>query len=186
MKEPEFSPVKILNISLSNYGFVIFLQKEGEDKVLPICIGAAEVNSISEALSQQKFPRPSSHTLFRNILSDLGYRIIKIEVTELKEGTYYAKIYTEGRGEATVFDARPSDAISLALRFDAPIYVHRDLFREAGVTMDESKEKLDDKVTPLQALKKALDRAVDEERYEDAVKLREKIQQIELDDLMNN
>jgi bifunctional DNase/RNase len=186
MEDFNFSQVKVLNFSLGNYGFVIFLKKINQEKVLPICIGAAEVNSISAALSKQSFPRPSSHTLFKNILSEIGCKILKILVTDLKEGTYYAKLYLETKEGIIEFDSRPSDAIAMALRYDAPMFVHNLLFEEAGVKVPESEDKVEDNFTPMEALQQSLKKAVEEERYEDAMKLQEKLQQMDLDDLMNN
>ncbi len=186
-----FFKVTIMNVSFSNYGFVIFLKREGEEKVLPICVGAAEVNSISAALSDQKFPRPLSHTLFKNILTQLGYTIPKVLITELKEGTFYGMLFLKKDSTLLEFDARPSDAIALALRYNAPIYVHKRVFKESAVLMPEAKETENDKEnedasSPIAGLKKKLEKAVKNEEYEEAIRLREKIQQMEMDDLLNN
>ncbi len=186
----EFSESEILNISLSNQGFIIFLQRVDNpgEKVLPICVGAAEVNSISAALAEQVFPRPLTHTLFKNILTELNANLSKIQITELKEGTFYAKLFVDFAGETKEFDSRPSDAIGLALRYKVPILVNNYLFEEAGVVLEdpENEGEPEKKLTPVEALKQALDKAVEEERFEDASKLKAKIQQLEMDDLLGN
>ncbi len=186
MSHQDYYLVKIMNISLSNYGFVIFLKEEEETKALPICIGAAEVNSISIALSGQRFPRPLSHTLFKNILEDLGCKITKIAVTDLKDGTFYARIFIDYKGVPMDFDSRPSDAIALALRFKAPIYVNPQVYKEAAVEYEDKESEAENKSEKLEDLKKTLEDAIKEERYEDAAKIRDKIQQLQLDDLTNN
>jgi len=186
MDDSQFIQVKIQNISLSNIGFVVFLKSEVDEKNLPICVGAAEVNSISEAISESKLPRPSSHNLFKDILNGIGYVVEKIHVTKLIDDTYYARVYLKNGSQTIDFDARPSDAISMALRFQAPIFVHKDLFQDQQSLPDKNNKEEETKSSPLEILKQKLTKAVDEERYEDAIKLKEKISQLEIDDMMNN
>ena len=175
MQKSSFVEVKIENISLSNLGFIVFLKHAADENVLPICIGAMEAHSIAACYNNQSFPRPLSHDLFKGILKNLDCRITRIHVTDLIDGTFYARIFIlAGKTELDV-DSRPSDAIALALRFDAPIYVHTDVLNAASVNLDSEKEAAEETVDPIQKLKDDLKKAVAEERYEDAAKIRDEL-----------
>ncbi len=176
MKNSPFIKVKIDNISLSNLGFIVFLKKDGDENVLPICIGAMEAHSIAASYNNQKFPRPLSHDLFKNVLSVLNCKVNKIHVTELVDGTFYACIYLGHGKDEIEIDSRPSDAIALALRFGAPIYVHTDVLNSASVNMNQKQDKVDEPPKdPVQRLNDDLKTAVTEERYEDAAKIRDEL-----------
>jgi len=175
MEKSNFIEVKIENISLSNLGFIVFLKREGDENVLPICIGAMEAHSIAACYNNQSFPRPLSHDLFKGILKNLNCKIIKIHVTDLIDGTFYARIFLLNGGKELDVDSRPSDAIALALRFGAPIYVHTDVLKAASVNLDKTKEKEAEPIDPIQKLKNDLKKAVTEERYEDAAKIRDEL-----------
>ena len=175
MEKSPFVQVKIENISLSNLGFIVFLKKEGDEGVLPICIGAMEAHSIAASYNNQKFPRPLSHDLFKNILNTLKWEVIRIHVTDLIDGTFYARVFIKNGQKELDIDSRPSDAIALALRFSAPIYVHHDVLRTASVNMNQAKEKSKEPLDPVQKLKNDLKKAVEEERYEDAAKIRDEL-----------
>ena len=174
MDESPFVKVKIENISLSNLGFIVFLRKDGDDNVLPICIGAMEAHSIAASYNNQKFPRPLSHDLFKNLLGMLKCEVIRIHVTDLIDGTFYARIFIKNGNKEMDIDSRPSDAIALALRFSAPIFVHNEVLRTASVNMNQAKEK---PIDPVQKLKDTLKKAVEEERYEDAAKIRDELKE---------
>ena len=175
MEKSPFVQVKIENISLSNLGFIVFLKKEGDDSVLPICIGAMEAHSIAASYNNQKFPRPLSHDLFKSILNTLKCEVIRIHVTDLIDGTFYARIFIKNGDRELDIDSRPSDAIALALRFSAPIYVHDEVLRTASVNMNQTKDKPKEPIDPVQKLKDSLKKAVEEERYEDAAKIRDEL-----------
>ena len=138
MKKSPFVKVKIDNISLSNLGFIVFLKKDGDENVLPICIGAMEAHSIAASYNNQQFPRPLSHDLFKNILSTLNCKVVKIHVTDLIDGTFYARIFINDGDRELDIDSRPSDAIALALRFKAPIYVHTNVLKSASVNINQT------------------------------------------------
>ena len=125
----------------------IVLLKTGEnEEVIPIWIGLLEATSIASALKKIKFDRPMTHDLFKNFAGMMNISVSKIEVCDIRDNTYYALIYfTSETGEMTM-DARPSDAIALALRFDAPIYVDEKVIQKSqrveteGEAADESEE----------------------------------------------
>jgi bifunctional DNase/RNase len=102
---------------------IIILKSEDGDQAVPIWIGLLEATSIASALQNVKFDRPMTHDLFKNFTEKLNMAISKVEVCDLRESTFYARIYFEAEDRSFDMDARPSDAIALALRFNAQIYV---------------------------------------------------------------
>ncbi len=186
-----FAKVHIENISIYNYNFIILLRADGSEKVLPICIGPAEAHSIAAAFNNKPFRRPLSHDLMKNVLEKLDCTVDRILVTDLKEGTFYARIFLKtDDGSEWEVDSRPSDAIALAIRYKAGIFVRQDILDENSVEMSESEggpvgvtegverdesDEVED-TDPVSKLKKKLEDAVREERYEEAAKLRDEIQ----------
>ena len=156
MQKTPFVKVRIENISLSNLGFIVFLKKDGDNNVLPICIGAMEAHSIAASYNNQQFPRPLSHDLFKNVLNTLDCKVLKIHVTDLIDGTFYARIFIKKGNKELDIDSRPSDAIALALRFSAPIFVHSDVLKTAAVNMSQEKDKVQEPLDPIEALKEDL------------------------------
>jgi bifunctional DNase/RNase len=102
---------------------IIILKSEESDQAIPIWIGLLEATSIASALQQIEFDRPMTHDLFKNFMETMHARVVKIEVCDLKNNTFFARIYCEAGNRTFDMDARPSDAIAIALRFGAPIYV---------------------------------------------------------------
>jgi len=183
-------PVKVDQLFLSNMGFVVLLKGLQDERSLPIFIGAAEAQAIAFRINDVKVPRPLTHDLFKNVLDYLECRLMRIEVCDIRDDTFFARLVLERDGQETVIDSRPSDAIALGLRFDAPILVAEEVMAKAGRVMEEGvpaaggiaaeaggephKER-----NPLDALKRKLERAVKEERYEDAAKVRDEIKRLE-------
>jgi hypothetical protein len=95
---------------------------------VPIWIGLLEATSIASALRDIKFDRPMTHDLFKNFVDNLEMVVSKVEVCDLKDNTFYARIYFVSKDKSFDMDARPSDAIAIALRFGAPIYVDDKIF----------------------------------------------------------
>jgi len=102
---------------------IIILKSEDGDQAIPIWIGLLEATSIASALKNIKFDRPMTHDLFKNLIESLDMEVSKVEVCDLKDNTFFAKIYFTSQEKNFSMDARPSDAIAIALRFRAPIYV---------------------------------------------------------------
>lgn len=107
---------------------VVILSLSGTKKVLPIWIGQAEAMVIAMALSKISAVRPLTHDLLKSILKALSASVEKVEITELKEQTFYARVFLKSNGDAYDFDARPSDSIALALKSGAPIFAEDSLF----------------------------------------------------------
>ena len=111
----------------------IVLLKDLEEKdVLPIWIGLLEASSIATALENINTPRPMTHDLLKNILDNLGVKVLKIEVNDLKDNTYYALIHFDVNKKRLVMDSRPSDAIAIALRTAAPIFVEEAVIKKSA------------------------------------------------------
>jgi len=102
---------------------IIILKSEKEDHAIPIWIGLLEATSIASALQKIEFDRPMTHDLFKNVADKFKADVTRIEICDLKENTFFARIYFESGEISFDIDARPSDAIAIALRFGAPIFV---------------------------------------------------------------
>jgi hypothetical protein len=165
-------------------GFVVFLKEETGGRSLPIFIGAAEAQAIAFVLENVKPPRPLMHDLFKSLMDSLECRIKRIEVCDLRDNTFYAKLFLEWNGAEIELDSRPSDALALALRFSAPIFVEDEIMESAGMMIKEEEPTLQNdkapkkRISPAEALKYRLDKAVAEERYEDAAKFRDELKRL--------
>jgi hypothetical protein len=125
---------------------IIILKSLEDDQAIPIWIGLLEATSIASVLQDIKFDRPMTHDLFKNVLDIQNIEVLKVEVCDLKDNTFYAKIYFAGQEKKFSLDARPSDAIAVALRFKAPIYVDDKVIEKSKMgfgdveILDKSKE----------------------------------------------
>ena len=121
---------------------IILLRDEAGQRVLPIWVGIFEANAIALQIENVATPRPMTHDLLRNVIRDLNASVERIVVCDLKENTFYAMIYLTVAGETVAIDARPSDAIALALRTRAPIFVEEAVVENAK-TIDFGSERAD-------------------------------------------
>jgi len=126
---------------ITNMPIIILRDQEGQ-RVLPIWVGIFEANAIALQIENISTPRPMTHDLLRNVIHDLKASVQKIVVCDLQENTFYALIYLLMNGDTVAIDARPSDAIALALRTRAPIFVEESVIDNAK-TVDFSSEKTD-------------------------------------------
>ena len=110
---------------------IVILKDTAGDRVLPIWVGIFEANAIALQIENIATPRPMTHDLLRNVIADLDGRVDRIVVSDLKENTFYAVIHLTVRGEPLAIDARPSDAIALALRTHSPILVDEQVIDNA-------------------------------------------------------
>jgi bifunctional DNase/RNase len=215
--------VEVLGLSqspTSNGSYALILKETDGERRLPIVIGAPEAGAIAYELEGVRTSRPMTHDLLRAVIISLGAKVMDVCINELRDSTFYAAISLD-LNDIEV-DARPSDAIAIALRFDAPIYVQEKLLEEAGFTPDdyedgpdaedEEEDELDDSDNPaeklnaadssdddeedeietlkrkaadsekkvprskLDLLEESLQKAVQEEDYEKAARLRDEIQ----------
>src|SRR6202007_2917766 len=126
---------------ITNMPMVILRDKEGQ-RVLPIWVGIFEANAIALQIENVTTPRPMTHDLLRNVIQDLNASVQKVVVCDLQENTFDALIYLALNGDTVAIDARPSDAIALALRTRAPIFVEDSVIDHAK-TVDFTTEKAD-------------------------------------------
>jgi hypothetical protein len=115
---------------------VVILRVKESNKYLPIWIGPSEADSIAYKLQDVEVPRPLTHDLLGSIISTLGATVSQIVVSDLNEDTFYAKIVLKYNGNSLEVDSRPSDAIALAVRAEAPIFADDEVLDKAGVQMD--------------------------------------------------
>ena len=190
-------------------GYLIFLRgiDDGNNNlILPIMIGEAEFHSIFLYVKRVPLIRPITHDLIVNIFDTLGVKMHKVVIDDLSHNTFFAKLYlTDANGNKYLVDARPSDAIAIAIRYHAPIYVKRAVIdrvaediRNAIIAPEEKDDEVRDtssSVPPagmvpkskeeiLMELEEELEKAVAEERYEDAARIRDQINKLkqELED----
>ena len=200
--------LKIKGISYSqtqNGAYALILNEEEGDRKLPIVIGAFEAQSIAIALEKEiKPPRPLTHDLFKNFADRFKIVVKQVIIHKLVDGVFYSSIICERDNDEEIIDARTSDAIALALRFNAPIFTYKTILDKAGIFLKfSSKEKGEDeddsimvdeilqegeaveiesgadthgyREMSLQELHAELDKAVASEDYEKAAKLRDEI-----------
>jgi hypothetical protein len=129
--------IESIRLSLMNYQRVVILREKDADRYLPIWIGPAEADAIAVRLQDVSVARPLTHDLLRNLIEQLGGRVVYILVNDLSNDTFFARIVLDVNGETMAIDSRPSDAIALAVRVDAPIFAADDVLDRAGVVLDE-------------------------------------------------
>jgi hypothetical protein len=122
---------------------IVILKDTANEKTLPIWIGFMEASSIAMELEKTPRIRPITHDLVKNLIEKLKFIVTKIEVTDLRDDTFYARIYLKRESEEYSLDSRPSDAIAIALRTDSPIYVNEEVIEKSKkIEIDEDKDKL--------------------------------------------
>ena len=120
--------------------YALLLAEEGGERKLPIVIGGFEAQSIAIALEKAvNPPRPLTHDLFKNVLLNYGVQIREVIIHRIQDGVFFANIVTEGNGKKENIDARPSDAVALAVRFKCPIFTTEDVLEKAGMILEDEK-----------------------------------------------
>lgn len=152
---------------------------------LPIIIGAFEAQAIALELEKIQPPRPMTHDLLRDLFDAVGADVVEVVIDELREGTFFAKIRYTHEGNEGQLDSRPSDAVALAVRCDAPIYVAPSVLEEAGIPTEEEgvaslarsepQEEAAEPLTRVEKMEQQLEKAIQEEDYERAARLRDEI-----------
>lgn len=188
--------VDILGLSTSphtNGAYALILYELDGKRKLPIIIGGFEAQAIALKLENIKPPRPFTHDLFKNIADVFHLHVNEVIIDELHNETFYAKVVCEANGEVHEIDARPSDAIAIAVRFNAPLYVTEDIMNEAGIREEQKEEGEESEVpeevekpvslpftseTKMDELQNALNEAISNENYEEAARLRDEISRL--------
>lgn len=136
-KDPSVKEARIFSLVLIPLlgQYVVTLEEVGGQRLIPIWIGVNEGNAISLKLQGEALPRPMTHDLMATLLTQVGVKVDRVIVADLKEGTYYATIDVTADGKSLSIDARPSDAMALAVRVNAPIYVDEKVWKKCPVIM---------------------------------------------------
>lgn len=177
-----------LSTSPSSGGAYALILAEAEGtRRLPIIIGSFEAQAIALELERIKPPRPMTHDLLKNVILSYDAELRHVYINDLNDGTFYALIICDRDNQLIEIDARPSDAIALAVRFNAPIYIDSKVLDEAGIHADpepieaeedvyaEGQEPGQKELSELEKLEVELKTAVETENYEKAAKLRDRI-----------
>ena len=127
-------------LTLHNSQYVVMLKEKDAERYLPIFIGPAEANAIAIKLRGETLPRPLTHDLLRNTIELLGAYVDSIKISDLMNDTFYAKIVFNVGEEQMEIDARPSDALALAVRVNVPIYAEDSVLDKAGISLDKIEE----------------------------------------------
>jgi uncharacterized protein len=198
-------PAEVWTVAKADQGNAVLVRPLGLDVAVPIFIAPLEAQSILIGLGSVKMPRPLTHDLFISVLESLESSVNRVEITSLKDSTYYAKLILESSGSEIAVDARPSDCLALAVRVKCPIYIDEAVVDEAGISVKMVEEKNRELKQPdvsgqipeaddapqlknpaasgsdseMASLKKLLDAAIEEENYEEAARLRDRIKDIE-------
>ena len=126
-----------IRVSLMSQNRIVELREEGGDRILPIWIGPFEAESITLQLQGVEVPRPLTHDLLKSIIETLGGEVLHILISGLEKNTYFARIVLDVDGDTMEIDSRPSDAIALGVRVNAPIYVADEVMEQAGLRPEE-------------------------------------------------
>lgn len=171
--------VEVIGISVCPpyQGYVVILKEKEGERWLPIFIGAAEAQSISFLLQGLEYARPMTYDLFGRILEEGQVQIVSSTVSDLKDNTFYGVVEIRtAKGEIRRIDARPSDAIALALKMRAPILVEEKVMESAAVTNEPVNRST---VEQIAYLHQKLKECVECEAYEEAAKIRDHIRSLE-------
>jgi uncharacterized protein len=187
--------VDILGLSTSphtNGAYALILYEVEGKRKLPIIIGGFEAQAIALKLENIKPPRPFTHDLFKQIADAFSLHVNEVYIDELHNETFYAKVICEMGGVVHEIDARPSDAIAIAVRFNAPIFVSEEIMNEAGIVEEQPKEEeasaepeepviqqppkeeLSDEYL-MDELNRKLEDAINREDYEEAARIRDEL-----------
>ena len=185
--------VKRISYYPPSKGYAVLLQEKDSNRSLPIIVGSNEAQAIALYLEGVDMPRPMTHDLLINVLDLLESDIKQITIARMKNGTFFAEIEVLNSQVGDIMiDSRPSDAIAVALRTMTPIYVSDEVMERAGidnfstgseiaetVSSDELLKETADEGSAIENLAEALEKAISEEEYEVAARLRDRIKQLE-------
>lgn len=173
-----------LTFSHSQSGaYALILGDKTSSLKLPIIIGSIEAQSIAMAMEGKSSRRPLTHDLFKAFADNFGISVKEVVINRFKEGIFFSQLVCDKDGETSIFDARTSDSIALAIRFGCPIFTTQEVMDEAGLEIDQDPNTNDDDVTEMRSieeLKELMAKAVEDEDYELASKLRDEINMREL------
>lgn len=160
--------------------YALVLEEVNGNRKLPIIIGSLEAQAIKIVMMEYKMPRPLTHDLFLTVTKELGATLKKVLIYKVKDGVYYSYLFIEKEGEELKIDSRTSDAIALAMRCECPIYTTDEIMESEQLNEITGKGfSAPVNTVDIVALKEALARAIEEEDYEQASRLRDEIKRRE-------
>lgn len=191
MKKIELEVIALSESSAAGNTFAIILGEKNGNRRLPVIIGSFEAQAIAIELEKMKPVRPLTHDLFKTLADAFTIRLEEIIIADLKEGIFYARLLCRSHDELREIDARTSDAIALALRFNCPVYTYEHILESGGVVMDQEGQ-LPGMIAPptvsepvvtksswsgksMEELEVALEESLHNEDYEKAAKIRDEI-----------
>ena len=182
--------LEILGLSSSQSqsgSFALVLGEKSGNRRLPIIIGMFEAQAIAIQIERITPNRPMTHDLFRSFSDNFGIKVTEIVISDLREGVFYAKLVCSDGIKWSEVDARPSDAIAIALRFNAPIYTYENVLSEAGIVLTDEDGEEEEELAPTaqggdsfknysaEQLQGLLNEALEQEDYERAAKIRDEL-----------
>jgi uncharacterized protein len=200
MEGQTFVEAAIWTVAQTDQGNVVLVRPKGSDLAVPIFIGQLETQSILIGMGGVEVPRPLTHDLMLKVISELRAELSRIEIHDLREGTFYARLILRTEGGDLVVDARPSDAIGIAVRAGCPVFIAESVVEEAGISINlvAGLQVDSDPASALAAdesaggalaqassegvamnLRSELEKAVADEDYERAAALRDKLKELE-------
>ncbi len=132
---------KVHSLAITDKGFVVMLRPINSERVIPIFIDYLQAQSMATALFNYKMGRPLTHDLINSIFKNCNIRLVNIIIDNVHSDTYYSKLVIDHNGKNIFIDARPSDAIALALRFQASIFVEEHVIEKAGMVLEDNGER---------------------------------------------
>jgi bifunctional DNase/RNase len=196
MKNIMLVEAEIWTVARTDKGNAVLVKPVGSDRAVPIFIGQLEAQSILFGLASVPVPRPMTHDLFISVLEKSNMSVERVEITDLKDRTFYSRLVIKQGLKRIVVDSRPSDSLGIASRVQCPVYIAESIVDEAGVAVnlitdeDAQLEPMDtpeDQDTPPEEtapptertrLEAALEKAVEEENYEEAARIRDRMQEL--------
>ncbi|MEX2444914.1 MAG: bifunctional nuclease family protein [Alkalispirochaeta sp.] len=191
MKNIMLVEAEIWTVARTDKGNAVLVKPVGSDRAVPIFIGQLEAQSILFGLAGVPVPRPMTHDLFISVLEKSNISVERVEVTDLKDRTFYSRLILKQGLKRIVVDSRPSDSLGIASRVHCPVYIAESIVDEAGVAVnliseDEVQLHTDGDAggdqgpqgDPKSELEEQLQKAVDEENYEEAARLRDKLKEL--------
>ncbi len=191
MRKIELKVVAVSHSLSQSHGYALVLSEESGNRRLPIVIGGYEAQSIAVAFEKMSSQRPMTHDLIKNMCNEFGIKLKEVIINNLNDGIFYSKLVCENNGKLIEVDSRTSDAIALALRFDAPIFTYEFILDQAalsieanvergatylaGVTPAESSKPDDLSKKSMSELQDMLNKFLEKEEYEKATNIRDEI-----------
>ncbi|MFP4012365.1 MAG: bifunctional nuclease domain-containing protein [Spirochaetaceae bacterium] len=175
---------EIWTVARTDKGNAVLVKPLGSERAVPIFIGQLEAQSILIGLGNVPMPRPLTHDLFISVMEKISVTVERVEVTDLKDGTFYARILLKQGMKKISIDSRPSDALGIAARLRCPLYIAESIVDEAGVAINLITEEESESDVPSakelerNRLEEELQKAIDEENYEEAARIRDQMKDL--------